>query len=66
MDKNRVKSRLSNYELLRIVSMFLIILYHIKLHGRIVERSENPNISLIMFFLELLTMVHVNSFILVT
>lgn len=66
MNKSKIKSRLSNYELLRIVSMLLIIFYHTKLYGQIIQRSENPTISIIMFFLGIFTIVHVNSFILVT
>lgn len=55
-----------NYELMRIVSMFLIVLYHTILHGRTIINCQNENIKFIFEFIELFTLVHVNSFVLLT
>lgn len=61
-----MKKRNSNYELMRIVSMFFIVLYHTILHGNTINLAINPMVKNILYFLELITIVHVNSFILVT
>ncbi len=58
--------RKSNYELLRIVSMFLIVLYHVIVHGHVLLNSQNGGFSIVIFFIKLFTLVHVNSFILMT
>lgn len=63
---NREKERNSSYELMRIVSMFLIVLYHIILHGKVLENCQNEGLKIIFEFIEFVTLVHVNSFILVT
>ena len=63
---NREKDRNSSYELMRIVSMFLIVLYHIILHGKVLENCQNEGLKIIFEFIEFVTLVHVNSFILVT
>ena len=63
---NREKERNSSYELMRIVSMFLIVLYHIILHGKVLENCQNEGLKIILEFIEFVTLVHVNSFILVT
>ena len=63
---NNVKERNSSYELMRIVSMFLIVLYHIIMHGKVLENCQNEGLKIIFEFIEFVTLVHVNSFILVT
>ena len=63
---NNVKERNSTYELMRIVSMFLIVLYHIIMHGKVLENCQNEGLKIIFEFIEFITLVHVNSFILVT
>lgn len=60
------KERNSNYELMRIISMFLIVLYHTILHGGTINLAINPYCKEILHLLELITIVHVNSFILVS
>lgn len=60
------KLRNSNFELLRIISMLFIILYHIIVHGHVIENCGNNGIKLIVLFIEYLTLVHVNSFVLVS
>ena len=60
-----MKERQSNYELMRIVSMFLIVIYHILIHGNVFDNTEG-GLHFIFAFLICITLVHVNSFILVT
>lgn len=45
---NREKERNSSYELMRIVSMFLIVLYHIILHGKVLENCQNEGLKLFL------------------
>lgn len=64
--KAESQRRQSNFELLRVVSMFFIVIYHIIYHGNVIENCTNQGLSLIFTILELITIVHVNSFILVS
>ena len=59
------KERESNFELMRIVSMVFIILWHVIGHGKILENSQNPAIDTIFGFLKHVIIVHVNSFVLI-
>lgn len=59
------KKRDSNYELLRIISMFMIVVWHIIVHGSLLTNTTGM-INLILKFIEVILVVHVNSFILVT
>lgn len=55
----------SNYELLRIVSMIFIIIWHIIQHGQLIEHTtglSNMIFNMIMFFI----IIHVNCFMLIT
>ncbi len=61
-----LKERESNFELLRIISMFLIVLYHTIWHGNTLNLSSSSSVKLILEFLVLIAIVHVNSFVLVT
>ena len=62
--KSKEKStRQSNFELMRIVSMFMIVLYHFICHGGLIEKS-NGAVKVILTFIQALTFVHVNSFVL--
>lgn len=56
----------SNFELLRIISMLFIIIYHCIYHGHVIENCTNDGIKLIFTIIELVTIVHVNSFVLIT
>ncbi len=58
--------RNSAYDLMKILSMFLIVVCHILGHGRLIAHATNPTIKLLLDLLLLFTIVHVNSFILVT
>lgn len=60
------KERNSNYELLRIVSMFFIVLYHTILHGKVLENCVNPGLKSILEIVMLILVVHVNSYVLVS
>lgn len=62
------KERNSNFELLRIVSMMMIILWHIYHFGGIKDnpRIMNPVIALFFELLSFFLVVHVNSYVLVT
>ncbi len=40
-------AKLSNFKLLRIVSMFMIILYHFIYHGKIIEHCTSEGLVLI-------------------
>lgn len=59
-------TRNSNLELLRIVSMLFIVCFHTIIHGGVLVNSQNNTLSTIVFIIELITLVHVNSFALVT
>ncbi len=63
---NKVNERQSNYELLRIVSMLFIILWHVIFHGEILDNCENEVLRLFFLFMAFVVHVHVNSFVLVT
>ena len=55
-------ARKSNYELMRIISMFLIVLSHVITHGRIIENTESyPGIREIFIFIKIITLVHVKN-----
>ncbi len=59
------KERQSNFELLRIVSIFLIITGHIIVHGRIFSNLPDPY-PLISNIIMAIVIVHVNSLVFVT
>lgn len=61
-----MKIRKSNFELLRIISMFFIIIWHIIIHGHMIENCQNETIKTLLIILEYIIVVHVNSFVLVT
>lgn len=62
---SKVKMRNSNFELMRIVSMFFIVIYHIIIHGKILENSHGTT-HFLLYIILAICIVHVNSFILVT
>lgn len=63
---NKIKERNSNYELMRIISMCMIILWHIILHGHVIENCVSGSAKVISELLLFFIIVHVNSFVLVT
>lgn len=60
-----MKVRESNYELMRIISTYFIVIYQVMLHGQIFEHSSGF-IEIVCWFIETIILVHVNSFILLT
>lgn len=66
MMKEIKKERNSNFELMRIISMLFIILYHTILHGHIIENTYNDGLKIIFELLQIMTIVHVNSFVIVS
>ena len=58
-----MSKRESKYELMRIVSMVFIVLWHIIGHGKILENCQNPLINNIFGLLKYIIIVHVNSFV---
>lgn len=59
------QARNSNFELMRLVSMFMIVLWHEFQHTNMVFQSSGT-LNLVVSFLYILMSVHVNSFVLVT
>jgi surface polysaccharide O-acyltransferase-like enzyme len=64
MEKNKTE-RLSNFELMRIISMFFIVLFHVRMHSEIASKALGNN-YLILEFITNIIVVHVNSFILIS
>ena len=58
--------RNSSYELMRIISMFLIVLFHVIYHGHVVDNCQNGGVKIIIEIILFATLVHVNSFIIIT
>ena len=59
----RVKDRESNFELMRIISMLMIVFWHILVHGKVLEHTSGVT-NLFCYFLMCIFLVHVNSFVL--
>ena len=58
--------RKSNFELLRIISMFFIIIWHIIIHGHMLENCQTETLKILLTILEYIIVVHVNSFVLLS
>ncbi len=59
------KIRQSNFELMRIISMFLIVIWHIIVHGGLLYNTTGATHSLVQLILCII-IIHVNSFVLIT
>ena len=61
------KERLSNFELMRIISMFFIVVYHfiINTGGQLMQHTTGLT-NIFFVFISLIIIVHVNSFIIVS
>lgn len=57
--------RQSNFELMRIISMLMIIIGHILMHGKIIANATGT-LRILIIFIQALIYIHVNSFVLVT
>ena len=64
-DNSNQKMRDSNFELMRIISMFMIVVTHIIGHGYVVENCDGLTETAVAL-LKCLLYVHVNSFVLFT
>ena len=60
-----MRVRQSNFELMRIVSMFMIIVWHLFLYGVNMD-TASPSLKLVFDFFRSIMVVHVNSFILIS
>ena len=58
------KQRLSNFELMRITSMFMIVVWHFIMHSNLLARTSGA-LNLFLNFIYIAFSVHVNSFVLV-
>lgn len=56
------KERQSNFELMRIISMFFIVIYHIIGHGSLLNNTDGL-IYFCLVFIRAICIVHVNSFV---
>lgn len=59
------KERMSNFELMRIISMFMIVVWHVITRNELV-RNTSGTVSLVLSFLQFFLAVHVNSFMLLS
>ena len=58
------KQRNSNFELMRIIAMLMIIITHIIYYGNTIQNSTNSTFTLINELIRFLTIVHVDLFVL--
>ncbi len=58
------KERNSNFELMRIISMFMIVFWHFIIHSGVLQNSSGLT-NILINFIDALLFVHVNSFVLV-
>lgn len=61
--KERIRE--SNYELLRIITMIMIIVWHVIVHG-MVDYNTSGVLNLAINFIKVMVIVHVDTFILIT
>lgn len=59
------KERNSNHELMRIISMFFIVLGHVLLFSDLLN-TPNKTANMVYYFLEFILIIHVNSYVLVS
>lgn len=61
-----MKTRESNFELLRIISMLFIVLWHVIMFGNMIYNCQNEGLKICLNILQFIIVVHVNSFVLVS
>ncbi len=61
-----MEDRKSNFELLRIFCMFMIVLYHVILHGHVLENSQSHILSFACIVIVSLIIMHANIFFILT
>lgn len=59
------RERSSNFELMRLVSMLFIILWHILMHGNVINNANNQALANLLSFIMCILIVHVNSYVLI-
>ena len=59
----KTNNRLSNFELMRIISMIFIILWHILGHGHVIDNCQNMALKTIFQITRYIIVIHVNSFV---
>lgn len=64
-EKTNANVRESNFELLRIISMLFIVVYHIIMHGGLLG-STSGNTNLVLNIIMAVCIVHVNSYVLLS
>lgn len=60
------KSRKSNFELMRIIAMLMIVLWHVIIYGNILGIYYNSFMSSLFSFLKFFLVIYVNLFMLLT
>ncbi len=60
------KIRTSKFELMRIISMFLIVVWHVIIHGNVITNCMNPAIRIVLQVILFLIIIHVNSFVILS
>lgn len=61
-----MKNRESNFELMRVISMLLIVMYHILVHGNYINNCSQESLKTFYTIVDFFTLVHVNSFVLLS
>ena len=56
----------SSFNLLKIISMIFIVIYHTILYGQVFTNTKNPGISLIFLIIKMFLIIHVNLFVMIT
>ena len=62
---NSKTERNSNFELMRIISMFLIVVWHLIFHSNLLNKTTG-SLNLLIHLIYIIISIHVNSFILVS
>lgn len=65
MIQQKERMRNSNFELMRILSMLFIVIYHVLMHSNAYQNAKDTE-QIIIIVIEAIILVHVNSFVLVT
>lgn len=60
------KIRNSNFELMRVISMLLIVTWHIISHGNMMKNCENDSVYFILSIIQFIIIIHVNSYMLLS
>lgn len=61
-----MKNRESNFELMRVISMLFIVMWHILLHGNYINNCSQQSLRIFFTLIQFIIIVHVNSFVLLS